>query len=384
MLRGVSASKDDVHNAIKNIDQGLFPKAFCKIVPDFLTQSEDHCIVMHADGAGTKSSLAYMYWKETGDLSVWKGIAQDALIMNIDDLICVGATDNILLSSTIGRNKNLISGDVISSIINGTKEIVEELNQNDINVHMTGGETADVGDIVRTIIVDSTVVARMNKDDVIDNSNIQEGNVIIGLASYGKSTYEKVYNSGMGSNGLTSARHDVFSKLLAEKYPESFDPCLPKDLVYCGTKELTDKFDEVELDAGKLVLSPTRTYAPVIKKILKKIGNKNINGIVHCSGGAQTKILHFISDNLHVIKDSLFELPFLFRLIQRESNTDWKEMYKVFNCGHRMELYVEPKFADKIISISQSFNIEAKIIGRVEKSKSKKLSIKSEFGEFNY
>ncbi len=384
MLRGVSASKEDVHNAIKNIDQGLFPKAFCKIVPDFLTQSEDHCIVMHADGAGTKSSLAYMYWKETGDLSVWKGIAQDALIMNIDDLICVGATDNILLSSTIGRNKNLINGDVISSIINGTKEIVEELNQNDINVHMTGGETADVGDIVRTIIVDSTVVARMNKDDVIDNSNIQDGNVIIGLASFGKSTYEKVYNSGMGSNGLTSARHDVFSKLLAEKYPESFDPCLPEDLVYCGTKELTDKFDEVELDAGKLVLSPTRTYAPVIKKILKKIGNKNINGIVHCSGGAQTKILHFISDNLHVIKDSLFELPFLFRLIQRESNTDWKEMYKVFNCGHRMELYVEPKFADKIISISQSFNIEAKIIGRVEKAKSKKLSIKSEFGEFNY
>ena len=384
MLRGVSASKEDVHNAIKNIDQGLFPKAFCKIVPDFLTQSEDHCIVMHADGAGTKSSLAYMYWKETGDLSVWKGIAQDALIMNIDDLICVGATDNILLSSTIGRNKNLINGDVISSIINGTKEIVEELNQNDINVHMTGGETADVGDIVRTIIVDSTVVARMNKDDVIDNSNIQDGNVIIGLASFGKSTYEKVYNSGMGSNGLTSARHDVFSKLLAEKYPESFDPCLPEDLVYCGTKELTDKFDEVELDAGKLVLSPTRTYAPVIKKILKKIGNKNINGIVHCSGGAQTKILHFISDNLHVIKDSLFELPFLFRLIQRESNTDWKEMYKVFNCGHRMELYVEPKFTDKIISISQSFNIEAKIIGRVEKAKSKKLSIKSEFGEFNY
>ncbi len=384
MLRGVSASKEDVHNAIKNIDKGLFPKAFCKIVPDFLTQSEDHCIVMHADGAGTKSSLAYMYWKETGDLSVWKGIAQDALIMNIDDLICVGATDNILLSSTIGRNKNLITGDVISSIINGTKEIVEELNQNDINVYMTGGETADVGDIVRTIIVDSTVVARMNKDDVIDNSNIKDGNIIIGLASYGKSSYEKVYNSGMGSNGLTSARHDVFSKLLAEKYPESFDPRLPGELVYSGTKELTDKFDEVELDAGKLVLSPTRTYAPVIKKILKQIGNKNINGIVHCSGGAQTKILHFISDNLHVIKDSLFELPFLFRLIQSESNTDWKEMYKVFNCGHRMELYVDPKFADKIITISQSFNIEAKIIGRVEKSKSKKLSIKSEFGEFNY
>ena len=384
MLRGVSASKEDVHNAIKNIDKGLFPKAFCKIVPDFLTQSEDHCIVMHADGAGTKSSLAYMYWKETGDLSVWKGIAQDALIMNIDDLICVGATDNILLSSTIGRNKNLITGDVISSIINGTKEIVEELNQNDINVYMTGGETADVGDIVRTIIVDSTVVARMNKDDVIDNSNIKDGNIIIGLASYGKSSYEKVYNSGMGSNGLTSARHDVFSKLLAEKYPESFDPRLPGELVYSGTKELTDKFDEVELDAGKLVLSPTRTYAPVIKKILKQIGNKNINGIVHCSGGAQTKILHFISDNLHVIKDSLFELPFLFRLIQSESNTDWKEMYKVFNCGHRMELYVDPKFADKIITISQSFNIEAKIIGRVEKSKSKKLSIKSEFGEFIY
>ena len=384
MLRGVSASKEDVHNAIKNIDKGLFPKAFCKIVPDFLTQSEDHCIVMHADGAGTKSSLAYMYWKETGDLSVWKGIAQDALIMNIDDLICVGATDNILLSSTIGRNKNLISGDVISSIINGTREIVDELNQNDINVHMTGGETADVGDIVRTIIVDSTVVARMNRDDVIDNSNIQDGNVIIGLASFGKSTYEKVYNSGMGSNGLTSARHDVFSNLLAEKYPESFDPGLPEDLVYSGTKGLTEKFDEVVLDAGKMVLSPTRTYAPVIKKILKQIGNKNINGIVHCSGGAQTKILHFISDNLHVIKDSLFEPPFLFKLIQRESKTDWKEMYKVFNCGHRMELYVDPKFADELISISESFDIEAKIIGRVKKSKSKKLSIKSEFGVFNY
>ena len=382
--RGVSHSKEDVHNAIKSIDKGLFPKSFCKVIPDVISNNSEYCIVMHADGAGTKSSLAYVYWKETGDLSVWKGISQDSLIMNIDDLICVGATDNILLSSTIGRNKNLISGDVISSIINGTKEIVDELNQNDINVHMTGGETADVGDIVRTIIVDSTVVARMNREDVIDNSNIQDGNVIIGLASFGKSTYEKVYNSGMGSNGLTSARHDVFSNLLAEKYPESFDPGLPEELVYSGTNGLTDKFDEVVLDAGKMVLSPTRTYAPVIKKILKQIGNKNINGIVHCSGGAQTKILHFISDNLHVIKDSMFEPPFLFKLIQRESKTDWKEMYKVFNCGHRMELYVDPKFADKIISISESFDIEAKIIGRVKKSKSKKLSIKSEFGVFNY
>ena len=384
MLRGVSASKEDVHNAIKNIDKGLFPKAFCKIVPDFLTGSDDHCIVMHADGAGTKSSLAYMYWKETGDLSVWKGIAQDALIMNIDDLICVGATENILLSSTIGRNKNLINGEVISTIINGTNEIVEELNNNGISIHMTGGETADVGDIVRTIIVDSTVVARMKKDDVIDNSNIKAGNVIIGFASYGKASYESIYNSGMGSNGLTSARHDIFSNILAEKYPESFDPNIPEDLIYSGTKKLTDRFEEVELNAGKLVLSPTRTYAPLIKKILKKIGNKNIDGIIHCSGGAQTKILHFISNNLHIIKDNLFPLPFLFKLINEESNTDWREMYKVFNCGHRMEMYVDQNFANQIINISKTFNIDAQIIGRVEKSESKKLSIKSEFGEFNY
>ena len=384
MLRGVSASKEDVHNAIKNIDKGLFPKAFCKIVPDFLTGSDDHCIVMHADGAGTKSSLAYMYWKETGDLSVWKGIAQDALIMNIDDLICVGATENILLSSTIGRNKNLINGEVISTIINGTNEIVEELNNNGISIHMTGGETADVGDIVRTIIVDSTVVARMKKDDVIDNSNIKAGNVIIGFASYGKASYESIYNSGMGSNGLTSARHDIFSNILAEKYPESFDPNVPEDLIYSGTKKLTDKFEEVELNAGKLVLSPTRTYAPLIKKILNEIGNKNIDGIIHCSGGAQTKILHFISNNLHIIKDNLFPLPFLFKLINEESNTDWREMYKVFNCGHRMEMYVDQNFANQIINISKTFNIDAQIIGRVEKSDSKKLSIKSEFGEFNY
>ncbi len=384
MLRGVSASKEDVHNAIKNIDKGLFPKAFCKIVPDFLTGSNDHCIVMHADGAGTKSSLAYMYWKETGDLSVWKGIAQDALIMNIDDLICVGATENILLSSTIGRNKNFINGEVISTIINGTNEIVEELNNNGISIHMTGGETADVGDIVRTIIVDSTVVARMKKDDVIDNSNIKAGNIIIGFASYGKASYESIYNSGMGSNGLTSARHDIFSNILAEKYPESFDPNIPEDLIYSGTKKLTDRFEEVELNAGKLVLSPTRTYAPLIKKILIEIGNKNIDGIIHCSGGAQTKILHFISNNLHIIKDNLFPLPFLFKLINEESNTEWREMYKVFNCGHRMEMYVDQKFANQIINISKTFNIDAQIIGRVEKSESKKLSIKSEFGEFNY
>ena len=384
MLRGVSASKEDVHNAIKNLDKGLFPYAFCKIIPDFLTGSDEHCIVMHADGAGTKSSLAYMYWKETGDLSVWKGIAQDALIMNIDDLICVGATQNIMLSSTIGRNKNKISGDVISTIINGTKELVDELNKYNVNIYMTGGETADVGDLVRTIIVDSTVVARMKKDEVIDNSKISTGNVIVGLASYGQSTYESNYNSGMGSNGLTSARHDVFSKILAEKYPESYDNDIPEELVYAGTKNLTDKFTEVDVDAGKLVLSPTRTYAPVIKEIIESIGNKHINGIIHCSGGAQTKILHFIDDNLHVIKDNLFDVPFLFKLIQQESNTDWKEMYKVFNCGHRMELYVMPELADEIINISNSFNIDAKVIGRVVSSNEKKLTIKSEFGEFNY
>ena len=384
MKRGVSASKEDVHNAIKNLDKGLFPKAFCKIVPDFLTGSQQHCIVMHADGAGTKSSLAYMYWKETGDLSVWKGIAQDALIMNIDDLICVGATDNILLSSTIGRNKNKIPGNVISAIINGTKELVEDLKKYDINIHMTGGETADVGDLVRTIIVDSTVVGRIKKDEVIDNSKISSGNVIIGLSSYGKSTYELEYNSGIGSNGLTSARHDVFNKILAEKYPESYDPDIPEDLVYSGTRQLTEKLIEIDIDAGKLVLSPTRTYAPVIKDIIKSVGNKNINGIIHCSGGAQTKILHFLDDNLHVIKDNMFEVPYLFKLIQKESKTSWEEMYKVFNCGHRMELYIEPRFADEIISISNSYNIEAKIIGKVVSSDEKKLSIKSEYGEFNY
>ena len=384
MQRGVSASKEDVHNAIKNLDKGLFPKAFCKIVPDFLTGSNDHCIVMHADGAGTKSSLAYMYWKETGDLSVWKGIAQDALIMNIDDLICVGATENIMLSSTIGRNKNKISGDVISAIINGTQELVDELKKFDVKIHMTGGETADVGDLVRTIIVDSTVLARIKKEEVIDNSKISGGNVIVGLASFGKSLYETNYNSGMGSNGLTSARHDIFSKVLAEKYPESYDNDIADELVYSGTKKLTEKLTEMNIDAGKFVLSPTRTYAPVIKKIISSIGNKNINGIIHCSGGAQTKILHFINDNLHVIKDNMFDVPFLFRMIQKESNTDWAEMYKVFNCGHRMELYVDPDFADEIINISNSFNIDAKIIGKVVNSDEKKLTVKSEFGEFNY
>ena len=382
--RGVSASKEDVHNAIKNLDKGLFPKAFCKIVPDFLTGSNDHCIVMHADGAGTKSSLAYMYWKETGDLSVWKGIAQDALIMNIDDLICVGATENIMLSSTIGRNKNKISGDVISAIINGTQELIDELKKFDVKIHMTGGETADVGDLVRTIIVDSTVLARIKKEEVIDNSKISGGNVIVGLASFGKSLYETNYNSGMGSNGLTSARHDIFSKVLAEKYPESYDNDIADELVYSGTKKLTEKLTEMNIDAGKFVLSPTRTYAPVIKKIISSIGNKNINGIIHCSGGAQTKILHFINDNLHVIKDNMFDVPFLFRMIQKESNTDWAEMYKVFNCGHRMELYVDPDFADEIINISNSFNIDAKIIGKVVNSDEKKLTVKSEFGEFNY
>ena len=384
MQRGVSALKEDVHNAIKNLDKGLFPKAFCKIVPDFLTGSDDHCIVMHADGAGTKSSLAYMYWKETGDLSVWKGIAQDALIMNIDDLICVGVTENIMLSSTIGRNKNKISGDVISALINGTQELIDELKKFDVKIHMTGGETADVGDLVRTIIVDSTVLARIKKEEVIDNSKISDGNVIVGLASFGKSSYETNYNSGMGSNGLTSARHDIFSKVLAEKYPESYDNDIPDELVYSGTKRLTEKLTEMKIDVGKFVLSPTRTYSPVIKKIIRSIGNKNINGIVHCSGGAQTKILHFINDNLHVIKDNMFDVPFLFRLIQQESNSDWAEMYKVFNCGHRMELYVEREFADEIINISNSLNIEAKIIGKVVKSDEKKLTIKSEFGEFNY
>jgi len=381
--RGVSAGKEDVHNAIKNVDKGLFPKAFCKIVPDYLIGSNEHCLIMHADGAGTKSSLAYMYWKETGDLSVWKGIAQDALIMNIDDLLCVGAIDNIMLSSTIGRNKNKVTGDVISAIINGTEELIAELKEFGVEIHSTGGETADVGDLVRTIIVDSTVTARMKKSEVIDNSNIKPGNVIVGLSSFGQASYEKEYNGGMGSNGLTSARHDVFSKILAEKYPESFDNDIPEDLIYSGTKSLTDKVENSPLDAGKLVLSPTRTYAPIIKKILSKFSNKEINGMVHCSGGAQTKILHFI-DNLHIVKDNMFDLPPLFKLIQQESKTDWKEMYQVFNMGHRMELYVNPEIADEVIAISKSFNVDAKIVGRVEASEEKKLTIKSEFGEFQY
>ncbi|WP_452221109.1 AIR synthase related protein [Lacinutrix salivirga] len=381
--RGVSASKEDVHNAIKNINKGLFPKAFCKIVPDYLTNDEEYCLIMHADGAGTKSSLAYMYWKETGDLSVWKGIAQDALIMNIDDLLCVGATSNIMLSSTIGRNKNVIPGEVISAIINGTEELIEDLKSFGVTIHSTGGETADVGDLVRTIIVDSTVTARIKRSDVIDNANIKAGDVIVGLESFGQATYEKDYNGGMGSNGLTSARHDVFNKYLAKKYPESFDAAVPEDLVYSGNIKLTDTVKDSPIDAGKLVLSPTRTYAPIIKEILSKYNSSTIHGMVHCSGGAQTKILHFI-DNLHIVKDNMFNIPPLFKLIQEQSKTDWKEMYQVFNCGHRMELYVSPKIADDIISISKSFNVNAQIIGRVENSKSKKLTIKSEYGVFNY
>jgi len=381
--RGVSAGKEDVHNAIKNVDKGLYPKAFCKIVPDYLTGDTNHCLIMHADGAGTKSSLAYMYWKETGDLSVWKGIAQDALIMNIDDLLCVGATNNIMLSSTIGRNKNRISGEVISAIINGTEELITELKEFGVEIHSTGGETADVGDLVRTIIVDSTVTARMKRAEVIDNANIKPGNVIVGLSSSGKASYEKEYNGGMGSNGLTSARHDVFSKILAEKFPESYDNDIPDSLIYSGTKSLTDAVENSPLDAGKLVLSPTRTYAPVIKKILSKFSNKEIHGMVHCSGGAQTKILHFI-ENLHIIKDNMFPVPPLFQLIQQESKTDWKEMYQVFNMGHRMELYVAPEIAEEIISISKSFEVDAQIVGRVEAAEEKKLSIKSEFGEFEY
>ncbi len=381
--RGVSASKEDVHNAIKNIDKGLFPKAFCKIVPDYLTGDEDYCLVMHADGAGTKSSLAYMYWKETGDLSVWKGIAQDALVMNIDDLICVGAVEDIMLSSTIGRNKNRIPGEVIAALINGTEELIEDLRQYGVNIHSTGGETADVGDLVRTIIVDSTVTARMKRNEVIDNANIQAGDVIVGLASYGQATYEQTYNGGMGSNGLTSARHDVFSAYLKDKYPESFDPEVPENLVYSGNVRLTDPVEGSPIDAGKLVLSPTRTYAPIIKKILAEQDSKNIHGMVHCSGGAQTKILHFV-ENLHIIKDNLFELPPLFRLIQEQSCTDWREMYQVFNCGHRMELYVDKGIADEIIQISESFGVEARIIGRVEESSDKKLTISSQYGTFVY
>tara|TARA_B100000902_G_scaffold201132_1_gene191643 strand:+ start:2083 stop:3246 length:1164 start_codon:yes stop_codon:yes gene_type:complete len=380
--RGVSADKEDVHSAIKSIDKGLFPNAFCKIVPDYLTNDDEYCLVMHADGAGTKSSLAYMYWRETGDLSVWKGIAQDALVMNIDDLLCVGANDNILLSSTIGRNKNHISKDVISSIINGTEELIDEYKKFGVNIFSTGGETADVGDIVRTIIVDSTVVARIKRSEIIDNSRIKEGNVIIGLSSFGQASYENEYNGGMGSNGLTSARHDVFSKVLASKYPESFDPLIPEDLIYSGSKKLTEKILDLNIDIGKLVLSPTRTFAPIIRKILSKYRNK-IDGMIHCSGGAQTKVLHFVN-NLHVIKDNMFPVPPLFKIIQEESETDWKEMYKVFNMGHRMELYVDEVLASDIINISQSYNVDAKIIGRVESCNVKKLTISSEFGEFIY
>jgi phosphoribosylformylglycinamidine cyclo-ligase len=382
-LRGVSASKEDVHNAIKNIDKGLFPKAFCKIVPDYLTNDAEYCLIMHADGAGTKSSLAYLYWKETGDLSVWKGIAQDALIMNIDDLLCVGATDNILLSSTIGRNKNLIPAEVISAIINGTEELIAELKSYGVTIHSTGGETADVGDLVRTIIVDSTVTARMKRSQVIDNANIQPGDVIVGLASFGQANYEHKYNGGMGSNGLTSARHDVFAHYLADKYPESFDASVPKDLVYSGNTKLTDTVEGAPIDAGNLVLSPTRTYAPIIKAILDKYSPQEIHGMVHCSGGAQTKVLHFV-DNVHVVKDNLFPIPPLFQLIQEQSKTNWKEMYQVFNCGHRMELYVPSDIAQDIIAISNTFGVEAQIVGRVKASQSKKLTIQSEFGTFEY
>ncbi len=381
-LRGVSASKEDVHNAIKNIDKGLFPQAFCKIVPDFLGNDPAYCNIMHADGAGTKSSLAYIYWKETGDLSVWKGIAQDALIMNIDDLLCVGATDNILLSSTIGRNKNLIPGEVISAIINGTNELIEELAEMGVRIYPTGGETADVGDLVRTIIVDSTVTCRMKRADVIDNANIQPGDVIVGLSSSGQATYEKEYNGGMGSNGLTSARHDVFANYLSVKYPESYNPDIPQDLAYSGSCKLTDIIEETGLDAGKLVLSPTRTYAPVVKKLLEAL-RPAIHGMVHCSGGAQTKILHFV-ENLKVVKNNMFPVPPLFRLIQQESKTDWKEMYKVFNMGHRMEIYLPKAHAEEVIEISKSFNIDAQIIGFVEKSDRKELLIESEYGKFEY
>lgn len=382
-MRGVSAAKEDVHNAIKNVNKGLYPKAFCKIIPDYLTNDPEYCLVMHADGAGTKSSLAYAYWKETNDLSVWKGIAQDALIMNIDDLLCVGATDNILLSSTIGRNKRLIPAEVISAIINGTEELINELKEYGVTIHSTGGETADVGDLVRTIIVDSTVTARIKRNQVINNENIKAGDVIVGLASFGKANYEKEYNGGMGSNGLTSARHDVFSKNIAKKYPETYDNHLPEEIIYSGTKNLTDDIENSPLNAGKLVLSPTRTYAPVIKKILSEYSPKEIHGMVHCSGGAQTKILHFV-ENLHIIKDNMFEIPPLFKLIQQESKTDWKEMYQVFNCGHRMEVYIPEDIAQNIINISKSFGIDAKIIGRVEASDRKRLTIKSEYGVFEY
>lgn len=381
-MRGVSASKEDVHNAIKNVDKGLYPKAFCKIIPDILGGDPDYCNIMHADGAGTKSSLAYVYWKETGDMNVWKGIAQDSLIMNIDDLLCVGATDNILLSSTIGRNKLLIPGEVIAAIINGTEELLAELRDMGVTIYSTGGETADVGDLVRTIIVDSTVTARMKRSDVIDNANIKGGDVIVGLASYGQAAYEKEYNGGMGSNGLTSARHDVFDKTLANKYPESYDAAVPQELVYSGSKKLTDTVEGSPINAGKLVLSPTRTYAPVIKKILDTMRHK-VHGMVHCSGGAQTKIMHFVS-NKHVIKDNLFPIPPLFDMIQRESRTDWAEMYKVFNMGHRMEIYLAPEDAQVVIDISRKMGIPAQIIGHVEDAASNRLTIISEKGTFEY
>ncbi len=383
MMRGVSASKEDVHNAIKNIDKGLFPYAFCKIIPDILGGDPAYCNIMHADGAGTKSSLAYLYWKETGDLSVWKGIAQDALIMNIDDLLCVGAVDNILVSSTIGRNKLLIPGEVISAIINGTDELLAELRKMGVGVYATGGETADVGDLVRTIIVDSTVTCRMKRTDVIDNGNICPGDVIVGLASYGQATYEKGYNGGMGSNGLTSARHDVFSKYLAHKYPESFDAAVPDELVYSGGLKLTDTVEDSPIDAGKLVLSPTRTYAPVVKKLLDEMRSK-IHGMIHCSGGAQTKIMNFVGDNIKVTKDNMFPVPPLFKTIQKQSGTDYAEMYKVFNMGHRLEVILPPKDADKVIAISKSFDIDAQIVGHIEQAEKKELIIQSEFGEFNY
>ena len=382
MLRGVSASKEDVHNAIKNIDKGLYPKAFCKIIPDILGGDPEYCNIMHADGAGTKSSLAYAYWKETGDLSVWKGIAQDALIMNIDDLLCVGAVDNILVSSTIGRNKNLVPGSVISAIINGTDELLAELREMGVGAYATGGETADVGDLVRTIIVDSTVTCRMKRSDVINNANIRPGDVIVGLSSSGKATYEKEYNGGMGSNGLTSARHDVFNKEIAKKYPETYDHAVPEELVYSGGLSLTDKVQDSPLDAGKLVLSPTRTYAPVVKKLLDAL-RPQIHGMVHCSGGAQTKILHFV-DGVHVIKDNLFPIPPLFRTIQQQSKTEWKEMYKVFNCGHRFEVYLPKEYAQQVIDISKSFGIDAQIIGRIEQSDHTHLTIHSEYGVFEY
>ncbi len=382
MMRGVSAAKEDVHNAIKNIDKGIFPQAFCKIIPDILGGDPEYCNIMHADGAGTKSSLAYMYWKETGDLSVWKGIAQDALIMNTDDLLCVGAVDNILVSSTIGRNKMLIPGEVISAIINGTDELLSQMRDMGIGIYATGGETADVGDLVRTIIVDSTVTCRMKRSDVIDNANIRPGDVIVGLSSCGQATYEERYNGGMGSNGLTSARHDVFAKYLAEKYPESYDHAVPEELVYSGNYHLDDPVKDTPLTAGQLVLSPTRTYAPVIKRILDEL-RPEIHGMVHCTGGAQTKVLHFVGDNCRVIKDNMFPVPPLFKIIREQSETDWKEMYKVFNMGHRMEIYIRPEIADAVMKISRSFNIEARIIGRIEEGE-KSLTIKSEFGTFEY